>query len=62
MTKAIIYAAAMDAAEHNKRQRGFSAAYPEAWDDEANDAYHAEFDRLFAIIGGPEGWMDLPSK
>jgi hypothetical protein len=25
-------------------------------------AYDAEFDRLFAAVGGAEGWMDLPSE
>ena len=57
ITKAIIYAAAMDAAERSKKLRGLSVM-----DDEANDAYHAEFDRLLAAIGGDEAWMDLPSK
>ena len=54
LTKAIVYAAAMDAAERSKRKRNVPIM-----DDEANEAYHAEFDRLFAIVGGPNGWIDL---
>lgn len=54
LTKAIIYAISQDAAERSKRARGLSVM-----DDTANDAYHAEFDRLFSLIGGPEGWMEL---
>jgi hypothetical protein len=38
------------------RERGLTAM-----DDEANDAYRAEFDRLFAAIGGPDGWIELPA-
>ena len=57
LTKAIIYAAAQDAAERSKRARKV-----EVMDEDADDAYHAEFDRLFASIGAPEGWMELPSK
>lgn len=57
LTKAILYAAAMDAGERSARKRGLKAI-----DDEANDAYHAEFDRLFELIGGPEGWMELSDK
>ena len=57
LTKAIVYAAAKDAAERSRKSRGVSVM-----DDVANDAYHAEFDRLFDIIGGPEGWIDLPSR
>jgi hypothetical protein len=52
LTKAIVYAASMDAYQSAKR-RGKSQ-------DDCNDAYHAEFDRLFTAIGGPEGWMNLP--
>lgn len=51
ISKAIVYAAAMDRYQSAKR-RGLSQ-------DECNDAYQAEFDRLFVAIGGPEGWMDL---
>lgn len=57
LTKAILYAAARDAAERSKRKRGLTVT-----DDEANDAYHAEFDRLFDLVGGPEGWMELPAE
>lgn len=53
-TKTLIYAAARDVAARNARKRGVLIM-----DDEANDAYHAEFDRLFTAIGGPEGWMEL---
>jgi len=28
----------------------------------ANDAYQRAFDRLFDMIGGPEGWFDLPEN
>lgn len=55
LTKAIVYAAAMDAAERSKRKRGITIM-----DDEANDAYHDVFDRLFIAIGGAEGWINLP--
>jgi hypothetical protein len=27
--------------------------------DDCNDAYDAEFERLFQAIGGPTGWMEL---
>ena len=57
LTKALVYAAALDAAERSKRVRRSSVT-----DDEAAEAYQAEFDRLFEAIGGPEGWIDLPSK
>jgi hypothetical protein len=55
ITKAIVYAAALDAANRIKRRKQLAA-----WDEEANDAYHAEFERLLAVVGGDEGWMDLP--
>jgi hypothetical protein len=51
LTKAIIYAAAMDAYKAAKRAG--------KQQDACNYAYHSEFDRLFAIVGGPDGWMDL---
>ncbi len=51
LTKAIIYAAAMDAAVSAKR-RG----------EDQEDAYFAVFEKLFALIGGEEGWMDLPAQ
>ena len=56
-TKASIHAAALDAAERSRRARGAPVI-----DEEADDAYHAEFDRLLALIGGQEGWIDLPEK
>lgn len=56
LTKALIYAAARDAGCRSARARNLSA-----WDDEADDACHAEFDRLFVFIGGAEGWIDLPA-
>lgn len=55
LTKGLIYAAALDAAERSKRERGIRIM-----DDAASDAYHAEFDRLFNAIGGVDGWMELP--
>lgn len=57
LTKAIIYAAAMDAAERSKRKRGLAVM-----DSEAEDAYYTEFDRLFHAAGGAEGWMNLPRQ
>lgn len=57
LTKALVYAAALDAAERSKRERGVKIM-----DDAANDAYHETFDRLFAAIGGPSGWIDLPRQ
>ena len=57
VTKALVYAAALDAAERSKRLRRSPVM-----DDEAAAAYDAEFDRLFEAIGGPQGWIDLPSK
>lgn len=57
LSKAIIYAASTDAANRSAGARGLSA-----WDDEANDAYHAQFDALFALIGGVEGWIDLEAR
>lgn len=57
LTKALIYAAARDAAERSKRARNI-----QIMDDAAADAYQAEFDRLFSVIGGPEGWIDLASR
>jgi hypothetical protein len=57
ITKALIYAAATDAAERSKRTRGLAA-----WDDVASNAYCEEFNRLFKAIGGAEGWMDLPRE
>lgn len=55
LTKTLIYAAAHDAAERNRRSRGLAA-----WDDETADAYQAEFDRLFDLSGGAEAWLELP--
>jgi hypothetical protein len=57
LTKAIIYAAAFDAAERSKRQRNGAIM-----DQEASEAFYEELDRLFCLIGGAEGWIDLPSK
>ena len=57
LTKALIYAAALDAAERSKRKRGVAVT-----DNEASDAYFETFDQLFDAIGGAEGWMDLPAK
>jgi hypothetical protein len=57
LTKKLIYAAATDAAERSRRRRGLTA-----WDDEATDAYMAQFDRLFEAIGGAHGWIDLPRE
>jgi hypothetical protein len=57
LTKALIYAAATDAAERSRRERGLTD-----WDEEASDAYCEEFNRLFEAIGGAEGWMDLPRE
>lgn len=54
LTKAILYAAQLDAYKAAKR-RGIDA-------EEAADIGQAEFDRLFQIIGGPEGWMELPTE
>lgn len=56
LTKAIVYAAAFDAAERSKRDRGIVMI-----DDEAANAYDREFARLFAAVGGPAGWMELPN-
>jgi hypothetical protein len=56
LTKKLIHAAAMDAAERSKRKRRVATM-----DDEASEAYHAEHARLFALIGGVEGWIDLPN-
>lgn len=57
LTKAIVYAAAFDAAERNKRKRRVKIT-----DDEAAEAFQNEFDRLFAFIGKEDGWIELPSK
>jgi hypothetical protein len=57
LTKAIVYAAALDAAHRSMRKRGLAVM-----DDEGNDACHAEFDRLFEAIGGAEGWIELPRE
>ncbi len=51
LTKKIIYAAAMDQYASAKR-KGLSQ-------DQANDAYQNEFDRLFVTVGGVEAWIDL---
>jgi len=55
LTKALIYAAALDAAERSKRARGVKIM-----DDIACDAYHDAFQKLFKLIGGVEGWIYLP--
>lgn len=52
-TKKIIYAICADVYEGAKR-KGHTP-------DEADDLYHEKFDALFQIIGGPEGWIDLPA-
>ena len=54
LTKAIVYAAASDVYAREVKKRGNLAA--------AREAYYREFNRLFDLIGGPEGWMDLPAK
>ena len=57
LTKALIYAAANDAAARSCRARGLKA-----WDEQASRAYHAAFDRLFQFIGGADGWIDLQAR
>lgn len=57
LTKALIYAAALDAGLRNMRAAGRTAM-----NDADRDAADDEFDRLFQLIGGPDGWVDLPSK
>jgi hypothetical protein len=57
LTKALIYAAATDAAERSRRKRGLAA-----WDEEASDVYCEEFNRLFEAIGGADGWINLPRE
>ena len=50
-TKALVYAASKDAQARALRS-GQSKA-------KADDAYYTEFNRLFALLGGVEGWIDL---
>jgi hypothetical protein len=57
LTKKLIYAASMDAAERSKRSCGLKV-----WDKEADDAACNEFQRLFETIGGPEGWINLADE
>jgi hypothetical protein len=57
VTKALIYAAATDAAVRNMRSAGRAVM-----SDEDRDAYQIEFDRIVAAIGGIDAWVDLPSK
>lgn len=53
ITKSLVYAAALDAYKKALRKGKTQ--------DEARDAYHAEFDRLWEFIGEAEGWMELPT-
>jgi hypothetical protein len=57
LTKSLVYSAALDAAKRDMRKRNL-----QVMDDAANDVWHAEFDRLFASIGGVEAWIDLPQQ
>jgi hypothetical protein len=57
LTKKLIYAAGRDAAERSKRNRGLKV-----WDEAACEAYDDEFQRLFKIIGGPDGWINLADE
>ena len=54
ITQAIIHAASRDAYVMAKRS-GLSQ-------DECDDAFHTEFDRLFEFVGGVDGWLNLPRK
>ena len=57
LTKKLLHAAAQDAGEESKRQRGLTS-----WDARANEAAHDEFDRLFSAIGGIDGWLKLENE
>jgi hypothetical protein len=56
LTRALVHAAAMDAAKASMRAAGRSAM-----NDEDADRFHAVFEALFQRIGGSEGWLELES-
>jgi hypothetical protein len=57
LSKAVIHAAAMDAAKRNMRRQGRTVLNE---DDVA--CFQSCFDSLFELTGGPSGWFDLPPE
>lgn len=57
LTRALVHAAAMDAAKASMRRAGRSVM-----NEEDAERFHAVFDALFQRIGGPEGWLALESE
>jgi hypothetical protein len=57
LSKALIHAAALDAAERQMRRQGRIVL-----NEDDIERFHACFDRLFDLCGGIDGWIGLPSE